>query len=79
MDGAAFVIDVEDITIRPDLEADRVRCAGHEGLDPRWIREAVRARKHRPDAVSRVVREEQSAFVGGRVASTVVERQAGDR
>ena len=59
MDGPTFEVDVEQVAARSDLQGDRVRRAGDEGLDLRRIGQAVGPCLHRPDAVARVIGEEQ--------------------
>src|SRR5207253_7757613 len=54
------------------------RCGG-EGEQLGRIGIAVRAERHRPDAVARVVGEEERAVVRRRVRAAAVEGEAGDR
>src|SRR5581483_7271894 len=80
VDRPAEDVGVEDVSVRPLLEVDRVRRADVELLDLRRVGQAVRADRHEPDALPGVVREEQAVVVEGRiVARAGVEREAGDR
>ena len=79
VDVAALEVDVEEVAVRPRLEVDRVRCGRDERRDLGLVGQAVAARAHEPDAVARVVREEQAVRVGRGVVAALVERDAGDR
>ena len=73
-------IDVEQIACRTDLQLHGTGGRGPERRNARRIRIDARAvREHHPDAVPRVVGEEQRALIRLRVVAAVVKRQTRDR
>ena len=79
-DRAAREVGVVERAVRALGEADRAGRAGQEGLPRRQVRQAVRRPWYiDPDAVARVVAEEQRVLVGGRERVAGVEGEAGDR
>ena len=78
-DRAAVEVDVEQLALGRDLDVDRVGRGCDEVGDGGRVGEAVGAREHDPDAVARVVGEEQRAVVRGGIRAAGVEGEAGDR
>ncbi len=68
-DRLADDVDVEQIPARADRELDRSLRARNECLDVRGIRISVCVRQHHPDALARVVAEEERVLVGGRIGA----------
>ena len=77
-DGAFPVAHVEEVATRTDLERDRARrlC---EQVSLRRAGQPVRSREHHPDAVARVVGEEERAGVTRRIRTAFVEGEPRDR
>ena len=78
-DGAARQVGVVERAVGALREEHRAGRAGQERPAGARIREAVRALGHHPDAVARVVAEEQRVLVVGPERVSGVEREAGDR
>ncbi len=78
-DRAAVQVGVVEVAAGTHLEVHRTRGPGHEGLPLGGVGEPVRAGEHHPDAVARVVREEERVAVPGREGGLVVERESRDR
>ena len=79
VDRTAAQIGVVEIAVRTDLEVHRPRGALDERLAGRGVRNPAGAREHDPDAISRVVGEEQRAVVLAREGAAVVELHARGR
>ena len=81
-DRAAVEVGVEEVAARADLRGRPGSLRGVTNVGrSAGFGQAVRARGHRPDAVARVVGEEQRAVVRGGVAAAARrrEREPGDR
>ena len=79
LDPPVVEVGVEEVAVRADLQVDRVRGSRDEGLAAVRVREPGAAREHGPDAVARVVGEEERSQVARGVVAAVVEGQSGDR
>ena len=78
-DRAAIEVDVEQIAAGAGLDVHRVRSTRHDRLKLGWVGLAVRPERHRPDAVARVIGEEQPSVERARIRPCAVERYAADR
>ncbi len=78
-DRAAVEVGVEEVSVRSRLEVDRPRRGGDERRARSGVREAVGAAWQHPDALARVVGEEERARVGRRIRAALVEGDAGHR
>src|SRR5215212_2625622 len=78
-DSSAREVRVEEVSVRADLQVDRARSTRDKGAQLGRVWQPVGALLHNPDALARVVGEEQGAVVCVRVGACVVECQAGHR
>ena len=79
LEHAVVVIDVEQVTARPDLDVGRSAGIADEGLAERRVGQPVGAGRHDPDALARVIGHEERVLVLDRVVALAIEGQAGDR
>ena len=70
-DVAPDHVGVVEVAARPGREVDGKCRVALERLDVRAVREPVAAGEHRPDALARVVREEERPVVGRRERSSL--------
>ena len=79
-DAAGVVVGIEEVVAGAELQLDRTGRPGAERLDPGRAGKPVGSSLHHPDAVARVVREEERPVELGRErAGDWSERKPGDR
>ena len=76
-DRAAVVVDVVEVPVRADLDVDGVGRASVEGDLVVRIGQSPSALKHHPDAIARVVGEEERAVVRVRKGPARIEGETG--
>ena len=69
-DRAAVEVGVVEVAVGAELEIDGVGSARNEGVDLPGVGDRITALLHHPDAIARVVGEEERALVRGRIAGS---------